>query len=105
MGTDYLRDTYHTIPYHISDFYERHVINNIETHIETQIIITKFEECLGRLKRCHSELRVAIAEECEDNYRDINAFKIKTRNYLRDLEARDRLLIRDEGLHGKKIDL
>ena len=58
---------------------------------------------MGRLKRCHSELRVALAEEYEDNYRDINAFKIKTRNYLRDLEARDRLLIRDEHFQAEKL--
>ena len=69
-----MRDTYHTIPYHISDFYERHVINNIETHLEAQIIITKFEECLERLKSCHSKLRVALAGGYEDNYRDINEF-------------------------------
>ena len=87
----------------VNDFYERHIVDNIETHIEAQIIITKFEDCLGKLMSCHSKLRVALAGGYEDNYRDINEFKIKARNYLRDLEVRDRLLICEERLHSEKL--
>ena len=88
----------------INEFIEDYVVENIETQMEAQGTITKFEQLLGKFKRCHSQLHLALADRYEDNYREIAAFKIKSRNYLQNLEARKRVLVREERLHSEKLD-